>query len=400
MGNDSSIGVLGHFRHFGQSTPRDALVSMYKVNAAVTAALFAIAILCTVLVAMYSIPVVVWTLAPIAIIGGLGSTFLGIRTYYLAKQIGALSQNPAVDGFASNLARDSHDRAEQSQTEGLHRDSSEHDEGQSAWSRFKGRITFSSSKSSAEDATSSTATGASRPQSPVDSSEHDEGQSAWSRFKGRITFSSSKSSAEDATSSTATGASRPQSPVGDQAESGSRKSGLKRSFATFFASLRGAKPSADPILSRLRNSARYYNELELKPIPEKGMNLLFTQDYLKALKRQTDGPGGSLNLPYFIRSHKTQQNYLFVDTDVFFLKCHPILPESQRDPDELPPFFLGVHSQFLQGVRVHEAVLPITTPENFDLPVEFFKGLRYNVTYEKLLDRSIVMETMLGLHMH
>ncbi|MGN7661157.1 MAG: hypothetical protein ACTJLK_00830 [Anaplasma sp.] len=147
-----------------------------------------------------------------------------------------------------------------------------------------------------------------------------------------------------------------------------------------------------------RNSARYFNKLILIPIRETEIEEWFAEDRLKTLKELIHGRDGTLNLPCFVWSDQRQKSCLFVNGEVFFPDPCPVLPDSQHSPKT--PRSLGVHPQFLQGVRVRKAVVPVMEQVSPYVPVEFSKGLLYHVTYEKLLDRSIVMETMLGLHMH
>ncbi|MGN7661155.1 MAG: hypothetical protein ACTJLK_00820 [Anaplasma sp.] len=149
-------------------------------------------------------------------------------------------------------------------------------------------------------------------------------------------------------------------------------------------------------------SARYLHELTLRNIPPKEFGLWFEQSCLQhAHGSLTQGHGNTLNLPHLVLSQKKQRYLLVVNGEAFNLGSGPILHYVRHNFGKLS-FSLSVQPHFLQGVRVHEAVLPDPNMSNpgFNSHPEFHGGLLYHVTYEKLLDRSIVMETMLGLHMH
>ncbi|MGN7678525.1 MAG: hypothetical protein ACTJLL_02065 [Anaplasma sp.] len=149
-------------------------------------------------------------------------------------------------------------------------------------------------------------------------------------------------------------------------------------------------------------SARYFHKLTLCSIPPEEFSLWFEQSRLSHVHGSlTQGNGRTLNLPHLVLSQKKQKYLLIVNGEAFSLGSGPILRDIRHNFGKLP-FSLSIQPHFLQGVQVHEAVLPDPNRghSGFNSHPEFHGGLLYNVTYEKLLDRSIVMETMLGLHMH
>ncbi|MGN7678521.1 MAG: hypothetical protein ACTJLL_02045 [Anaplasma sp.] len=152
----------------------------------------------------------------------------------------------------------------------------------------------------------------------------------------------------------------------------------------------------------LQSSVQYLHELVLNPILAEEIDEWFTRDEQWVVCGNfTRGYGGTLNLPHFVWSDMKRKHCLVVNGEVFSVDQGPLefqVNGASKANSKESPSSLSIQSHFLQGVRV-----ATSKPGSYVISRnnrEFPSGILYNVIYDKLLDSSIVMETMLGLRLH
>ncbi|MGN7678524.1 MAG: hypothetical protein ACTJLL_02060 [Anaplasma sp.] len=289
-------------------------------------------------------------------------------------------------------------------------DNLEPNRGPSLWSRLKSRVTGSSeSRASAE--TSPEGIEAAEAQLPNSLGEQQQevqsqSRSLWSRLKGGVTGSSeSRASAIAATE--ARGARLPSDSSSTQAPASVAKSTIPPAHSqpnvTDEQNLPKASVAASATSQEVLDNIEYYHELVLKPLSKEEIGLRFTKAQLQFMygNRQSYMKERS-DFPRFVLTEKNGQPQccLYVDDEIFDIAIGEVRTDALQHNVRAFPCSLGIQPKFLQGVKITTTAKLLAISMSDEGYGQFPSSILYPVTYDKLLDRSIVMETMLGLHLN
>ncbi|MGN7678518.1 MAG: hypothetical protein ACTJLL_02030 [Anaplasma sp.] len=154
------------------------------------------------------------------------------------------------------------------------------------------------------------------------------------------------------------------------------------------------------LCNKAKGHEKLSNDLTLKLIPVQEASERFTLKGLEFLHGKfTQERRGMMGLPRFVWFDMQQKHCLIADKGLFSVQSDALHQQLHATPERNGPELLPkVQPSFLQVERINR------TPgqESYEISEyhkKFPSGWQHNITHDKLLDRSVVVETMLGLHL-
>ncbi|MGN7661152.1 MAG: hypothetical protein ACTJLK_00805 [Anaplasma sp.] len=165
-----------------------------------------------------------------------------------------------------------------------------------------------------------------------------------------------------------------------------------------YASLVRSMDKRAPVPAVTGDGMQCFRKLILTPATETALKQELTQDRPGGIRDKFQPQQGRIkSTPHFFRSDRGKTHLLQVGGQVFEIST--VLERSDIPHDfKLYPSSLSIQPHFLQGAKVEVSSdgRCLLSPIDGGFPY----SVGYEVLYDKLLDRSIVMETMLGLRLN